>query len=442
MGRVVTRGVLVVCLALAGGCRLGFDDVDGDDDGDDVAGVPRISVTVSGGAGYGTVVGPNGMSCTAGTCSVDVDAGTRVTLRGLAATDRWFAGWSGACGGNFDCELVVTGDVAIDAEFTDRPNRVFVTSTAVDGAIGGPAGADTMCQEAAMNAGLGGAWAAYVSDEAGRSAMDIVAGSRGWIRIDGAPVADSPASFVDGPLIFVPRLDEYGDDVESAEVYTGSDGGGPVMATHCAGWTSNAPVDSGAAIRAHWGSTFATRHFETSCDTPAHLLCIESGRNVPVAARPDTGRIAFVTSADWTPGGGRAAADALCASEAGQSSLPGTYLAALATSTETIASRFSPGPPWRRIDGVRLTRGNTLFVSDFLDVAPELDRAGQVVVNDFWTGALTFDALAESNGNCNDWTVGDQTADGDMHFTTSTWVGSPAKREPCDSAVPLLCLQE
>jgi hypothetical protein len=430
----------VVSLVLAGGCRLGFDDLGNGDDGDDVAGAPRLTVTMVGSGGM--VVGPNGFSCTTGTCSVELDAGTPVTLRGLAQTGRWFAGWSGPCGGNFDCAITVDADVIVEAEFTDRPNRAFVTSAAFDGAIGGASAADQRCSESATSAGLDGTWVAYVSDGIDRNAVDLLAGSRGWIRTDGAPIADSPTQFVNGPLAFVPRLDEFGDDLQDVLVYTGSMNGVMVDASHCLGWTSNDPANAGAVIGTEWGSTFATWAFPQPCDALHHLLCVETGKTVPVVVRPDHGRIAFVTSGEWTPGGGRGAADALCASEAAQSTLPGTYLAALATSTETIADRFAPGLPWRRIDGVRLTRTSTLFVEDFLDVAPERDRAGQVVANDFWTGAMSFDTLAESNGNCNDWTVGDTSALGDMHFTTNTWVGSPAKREPCDWAVPLLCLQE
>jgi hypothetical protein len=427
---------------MAAGCRLGFDDLPDDDAGDDIAGIPRLTVTVTGPAGYGMVVGPNGLSCAAGdTCVVDVDAGTTVTLRGLAATDRWFAGWSGPCGGNFDCELRIDTDVTIDAELTDRPNRVFVTSTAVDGAFGGVGAADTLCATSATNAGLGGTWVAYISAAGVRDAADLLVGSRGWVRLDGAPVADSPGQLADGPLAFVPRLDEYGDDVGSAEIYTGTRAGAAV-AGHCNGWTSNLDTDDGAIVGADWGSSFAFDNRNEECNVPHALLCVEVGRNVPIAIKPDTGRIAFVSTAPWVPGGGRAAADALCAGEATTAGLPGTYLAAIATSTETIASRFTPGMPWRRVDGVRLTRDATLFVRDYLDVAPELDRVGQVVMADFWTGAPSFDQVAESNGNCNDWTVGDLSAMGDMHFTTSTWMGSPAKREPCDWAVPLLCLQE
>jgi hypothetical protein len=427
----------IVCVLAAGCGRFSFDP--GADDGDDAPpGSARITVTVTGGDGL--VVGPAGLSCSTGTCSVDVPIGAPATLRGLAETGSWLAGWSGACGGNFDCDFVADGNVAVVATFSPRPNRVFVTSQTVDGAFGGADAADLLCATSAQSAGLDGTWVAYVSDSTIEAGARI-AGSRGWIRVDGAPVGDSPGSLTDGPIVFPARLDEYGDDVGVAAIYTGTIAGA-IADDCCLDWSSNLATDLGSVVYAHWGSTLAFDGWGESCEAQAHLLCVEIGRIVPVAIAPASGRLAFVTAAMWTPGGGRDGADALCASEAAAAGVPGTFLAALATSTETIASRFAPGAPWRRVDGVRLTRGPTMFGADYLDVAPELDLQGRVVVNDYWTGARRFDALPDPGGNCGDWTIGDTSSDGDMHFTTSTWVGTPAKREPCDSAVALLCLEQ
>src|SRR5262245_51674613 len=107
-------GWLGIC-ALAGCGRMGF----GDDGGDDVVVGPRLTIRFAG-TGGGTIVGDGGIQCSA-TCTVDVTAGSTITLRGAAATESWFAGWAGPCGGNFTCPVSIpdgsTDELTIDAEF-------------------------------------------------------------------------------------------------------------------------------------------------------------------------------------------------------------------------------------------------------------------------------------------------------------------------------------
>src|SRR5688572_26304070 len=133
MGRLSACAVLLVACG-----RMGFDEAPDDPPIEDVA---RVIVQYNGMAG-GMVVGPDGFTCTGQTCTLDVVPGTAVTLRGLAATNTWFAGWTGPCGGNFNCDLQVDADITVIADFSPMPNRVFITSTKTDGAFGGVAAAD------------------------------------------------------------------------------------------------------------------------------------------------------------------------------------------------------------------------------------------------------------------------------------------------------------
>src|SRR5258706_13979181 len=116
-------------LALLGACRMGFDDVAAtsspDASGGDASTTARITVQRNG-PGLGTVVGPNGFSCASASCTFEVDKGTTVTLRGLAATNAWFEGWTNLCGGNFECAFDAQNDATIIADFTATPNRVFI----------------------------------------------------------------------------------------------------------------------------------------------------------------------------------------------------------------------------------------------------------------------------------------------------------------------------
>ena len=429
-------------MVLLASCRIGFDAAPQSSPDADTVDVPdgfaRIEVEHVG-AAAGTVLGSNGFTCTMGACVLAVPIGTSVWLRGVVASDAWFAGWTGKCGGNFECRFDASGDVTIQAEFSPLPNRTFVTSTTTDGAFGGIAGADAICSARATAAGLTGNFVAYVSDSTA-TATSRLASSRGWVRVDGAPFADAPTAFSNGQVVFPIRFDEYGNDLGTVTVFTGT-AGGTAAPKHCLDWTSNLATEGGAGTLSQFASA-AMDGGSMACDQQRHLLCVETGRTVPVLIHPDLeSPLAFATRALWTPGGGRASADAVCAADAASAGLPGTFLATVATSTESIASRFAPGAVYRRIDGVRLLRDPGLFTTDYLDVPPDRDPIGGLVSNDYWTGVLRWNTPAQLTSNCSDWTDGGATVDGEMHYTAFTDLRSSAKREPCATPLPLLCLQ-
>ena len=431
------RRVTTILWFALGACRMGFDDIEpGGDDG--VSTTARITVQHNG-PDLGTVVGPNGFTCTTGTCVLDVEKGTPVMLRALASNNAWFFGWTNVCGGNFDCAFTATEDATIVADFTPTPNRVFVTSTTVDGSFGGIAAADAMCSSRAAAAGLSGTFIAYLSDST-TNALTRIGASRGWVRRDGAPFADDPTAFSTGKVVFPPRLDELGNDIGNVNIYTGTSYG-VTSTTLCTDWTDNAAGSMGGIAQTQYASS-SVYAASRACSTQGHILCVETGRNETVQARPNTGKLAFSTKNAWTPGGGRDSADAFCASEAAAAGLSGTFLAAIATTTESIASRFTPGNTYRRVDGVRLVRAPGLFDVTWLDVPPELDQFGSLIGADFWSGIDRFNQTAVPADNCNDWTDSSATLSGKMHFTTRTDVSSPTKADPCSSAVSLLCLEE
>jgi hypothetical protein len=400
-----------------------------------------LRVTVENTGTGGTITGPNGFTCVDPICALDVLPGTVVSLRGLAATDTWFAGWSSdQCGGNFDCELTVDTNLVVKAEFSATPNRIFVTSTTTDGAMGGIAGADAICAARANAASLNGTFIAYISDGT-TSALSRVVGSRGWVRVDGAPYADAPTAFGTGEIVFPPRLDEFGNDLGNVIVFSGTNNGN-VNANRCLEWTSSDGAEDGFVNETGFGSD-SVGGFQAACSQQAHLLCVETGRAIQVATRFDTGKQSFMSRSGWAPGGGRASADAHCASQAASAGLTGTFLAAIATTTESIKSRFSPTAVYRRPDGVRLLRTSGVFANDWLDVSPELDQLGASLRADFWTGTQRFDQVSASGAdNCNDWNDAVDTSSAIQHWTTNTNLADPAKTGGCDGAVPILCLEQ
>ena len=155
-----TASVIAIAIAAVGCGRYGFEG----DDGDDAPDAPRLVITVTDDGGRGTVLGPDGITCTE-TCDYPLPIGATLTLRGIPETGDWLAGWdSASCGGNFDCVFTVPDgydeDVEIAAVFRPRPNRTFISSTSFDGAFGGTAAADAECQTRAESAGLDGDWMA------------------------------------------------------------------------------------------------------------------------------------------------------------------------------------------------------------------------------------------------------------------------------------------
>jgi hypothetical protein len=439
-----TPSIVAALVATLAATACGRFGIGGDDEpGDDTPDVARITITVSELGGTGMVVGNSGISCSTGMCEVEVEPGTELHLRGLAQTGAWFRGWrSPACGGNFGCDFTTTGqDVEITAEFYPRPNRMFVSSSVHAANFTDLAVPDQACAARAAEAGLDGTWIAYVSSST-RHAADRLAASRGFIRMDGAPIADTPARFAQGPLSFVPRFDEMGFEILEATIFTGTWGETPSDGT-CQNWTSNLDTEYTGVSSTTWGTRFAYGGNDV-CSAERHFLCVETGKNVAsVQPIPDTGKISFLSTALWAPGptSSVATADAICQTEAENGGFTGTFLAALATTTKSIAERFEPGSIWTRPDGVRLLRSDELFTTNYLDVAPELDLSGAVILNDYWTGTDRFSLRATPSVNCNDWTDNTTTRLGAMHFTSTTDVSRPAKYESCATALPLLCLQ-
>src|SRR5262245_12432676 len=88
-------------------------------------------------------------------------------------------------------DIVVTSNVAFVTTRTLNPST-----------FGGLAGADAICQATADQAGLPGTYIAWLSTTT-TNAVDRLAGSRGWVRTDGVPFADTPADIAAG-RIFAP----------------------------------------------------------------------------------------------------------------------------------------------------------------------------------------------------------------------------------------------
>jgi hypothetical protein len=291
--------------------------------------------------------------------------------------------------------------------FDPAHNIAFVTSTVHDPLTFGSdgAGADAICRQTATAAGLAGEYRAYVATTS-VPATDHLGNSRGWIRVDGKPVADLVTDLQSGHLLYPLRVDENGEDLGPGfiTVATGADLDGQASSSgNCGDWTAVAAATYSSGSPSASGTAWveATPNL---CTNLAHLYCFGVGLSSPLEVTPAPGRLAFVTVQSYAPtsGLGLQGADDLCASEATAAQLPGTFKALLGTSTASAISRFDiSGPTWVRTDGIPLADSALAFANADLTASPSVTALGtEAAVDNAMTGG---DINVVGLNTCADW---------------------------------------
>lgn len=418
-------------------CRFGFDPVvpvggDGaSGDGPLVSG--RVDVTI---IGKGAVTAP-GLACDSA-CAVDAPG--PVTLTATAAQGWNLVGMSAPCGAQATC--TVPPGTAVTATFVMAPitaNRVFLTSTLAPTTTG-VAGLDAFCQARATAGSLPGTFIAFVSTST-QDASARLAGSRGWVRMDGLPIIDQVS---DLGLDSQPRavvFDELGAPHEGEFAVTGSVASGLRFTGYtCSDWSVSGTTDTGGI--SDGAGQFLLSGVGASCK--ASVYCFETGKSVPVSLHPPAfpvGRYVFITTNAFTPGpGGIASADAQCQGEATAASLPGTYRALLATTTQSAVDHLgSIAGTWRRPDGIVVTRTSlTQFPHDATLSVNAAGATRAAFLSAF--GATSTTTVGTSAGTCNDWT--DPTGTGLAVLQTFRFPFSGlSPGYGCNSQWPLVCAQ-
>lgn len=298
-------------------------------------------------------------------------------------------------------------------------NRVFVTSTRHPASgLGGREGGDEVCAARAAAAGLDGTFVAYLSN-VGAPAFERLDRARGWVRVDGRPVADLPSAIREGSRKLHPILtDEHGaliryDGDGSPEldyIATGTQANGEASWATCGDYTASGSVATGSAH--HVSGSFSYR-INQDCDTAWRYYCFQIDHAEPLVITPAHGRTAFVSVTPFTPGAGRGAADAICQADADANNIEGTFLALLPLRDEPGAARFdADGPRWVRLDGIELAPN----ARDFLDaraMAPlNVNARGEQIGGDVRTGVdyRPSEANTANRQFCEDWTSSAGTA--------------------------------
>jgi hypothetical protein len=356
----------------------------------------RLSITV---VGRGVVV--VGSQVCATSCELDLSAPVTIAAR---AAEAWqFDGFSAPCGTAATCTPPL-GSMLV-ATFSRAPitaNLVFITSSAPQLSASGVVGLDAYCQSTAATAGLAGTYVAFVATSTS-TITERLAGARGWVRLDGLPVLDQASDLnLNAGLPRGVLFDETGTALINTMFMTGLHANGStVVDATCADWTATDVMTSEGG-RSDSGSTYM--YSMSVYDCVQRISCFGVDRNVPVDLHPQPypyGRHVFV-SAPFTIGGGLPAADAQCQADASAAGLPGTFRAALATTTASAATRIgSLAGTWRRPDGIVVTHQG-------LDQLPLLSAvnvdASGTAIRVAWTyvGALSWTEIGTST--CADWT--------------------------------------
>jgi hypothetical protein len=404
----------VVAVALLAGCSsiLGIREptlLDGGADPENFT----LTVLASGGAATTRTVtsGEGSIDCGA-TCSHAYAGGTQVTLTATAGSGKGlvFQGWTGDCAASTNaptCTIVMSQTRNVGATFA-AVNYVFVSAATFDTSTG-VLGGDTLCKAEATARGFPDAshYVAWLSD-LNAPAVGRIQTARGWVRLDGLPVLDSPNDVT--RILYPPRLGALGQDLTSVRVVTGTDATG-ASAANCLNFGTNAAMQMAAIGQPGSGAGGWTNVGPVPCDaTDLHVYCFGTAAVTQVVPPAVSGRLAFVSDGTFDPSTGRGAADALCQREATAGGLPGTYLALVSLIAEAASQRFdTTGPVWVRRDGVQLTaRPSDLFAGDGLVAAFDVTGTTKYLdhTDRIWTGSDKPNTAGMFiSSTCEDWSM-------------------------------------
>jgi len=324
-------------------------------------------------------------------------------------------------------------------------NVAFVTSRSyAAGTFGGLAGADAICANHAAGAGLAGTYVAWLSSSTGDARVRLGA-ANGWARPDGVPVASTVAELSAGRLFFPPNRDENGVRVSAGlRVITATTTNGGYAAD---GDCNNFSSTTGTVA---YGDPDTTLLFSSwdymACSEPGALYCFGVDHTTGFTIEPAIGRRAFISKrACGTSQSGRTACDQVCQADATDAGLTGTYLAALALTTEPASARYDRlAATWVRTDGIPLaTSADDFLAGRYLTT---LDRTadGTPLALTAWTGVAnggTFDSLASEN--CTNWASTAVAKAGDLGAPFSVrGIATGGGAGECAFPANVICLEQ
>ncbi|HVH43677.1 MAG TPA: DUF1554 domain-containing protein [Labilithrix sp.] len=169
-------------------------------------------------------------------------------------------------------------DVAITAK------RVFVTSGQLTGNMGGVAGGDNLCAQAASSAGLGGTWVAWLSTSS-KEAIDRITYDGKYIRLDGVEVVANKAQLASANLTNAISITELKtplgtDPSYTKDVWTGRNAS-KSSGSSCNDWTSSNSLEFGtrghsvATATPDWTQVPGFSNGGWGCQVACSVYCFE-----------------------------------------------------------------------------------------------------------------------------------------------------------------------
>lgn len=331
---------------------------------------------------------------------------------------------------------------------SDRANRAFITATNLPGGFGGTAAADAVCASEARGAGLTGSFVSFVASAAVPDPRARLTGSSGYVLVDGTPVGNTAESMLDGLEVFNP-ITMLADGTQltgnAQATWTGTDQNGLYTPTQtCNDWQASTTAFMATGNNVHnssWAGGSAV-----ACDNSRRFLCLETGHVASVAPVSMTGRLAFLTVGKRTTALDVTDGDMMCSTEATAAGFPGTYRAALTTSTASIESRFVvDARPFIRFDGTFVAPGDVFFTGMNLTSFVNQLSDGTYTRDSFWSGVTASPQTTSPTGQtCNDWmsvAMGADAPSGQPSHTLGSAFWS-ALLNNCDTRLHFLCVQE
>ncbi len=340
---------------------------------------------------------------------------------------------------NSDAIVDATFDGAVDA-MDVAPNYAFITSMVYTSGFGGGDGANKICKDAASQVTSGtwplpdsfiavlGITGAMPSNP--YNALELLRGSRGWIRPDGAFVADQFTDFKDNALRNALILNQNNIRT-NATIWTGLNNDGTPAPTNCNGFSITQLTGITGTIGNPELRNQTLNAGTSGCGATVMrgLLCVSTGRiaSVRPLPRPNNSRRIFLSNGTRTGASRRASFDQTCRDEAqaaGLMSAANSFVAFLPSTTASALSiaDLTPSTVFTRVDGSPIGTlagaAPLTFINQFANGTIVPTNLSQPV----WTGARPNEA-ATGASNCADWA--DQTSlgsgiVGNAHSATTT----------------------
>jgi len=348
-----------------------------------------------------TVTGPRGPLAASRPGVYTVPLGTRVTLAAAPKPGNHFAGMSS----NVQRDAGLTGGLNVNRTQTATVSFLPITHNLVFASsrpfspTAGIATYDQACNDLAQAVGIDPlsypfmAWMSTLQEGAGQR----IAGYRGFVRMDGRPVADD----LTGEVRYYPiSVDETVQPAYGTHAFTGTDSSGQVLLA-CNGWSQAASLATTGAING--GPDYWTADSSSPCSAPLPIYCVM--RKFRAAFTPPTapGKLIFLSDGFLDLGAGVAAADALCDAEkpAGR----GRMVALLGTTTAPAASRLVLTASYVRGDGQLVGSGGDLALGQPLTgLWVHADGSSVRTDRQVVTGGKMPDKMVMAENNCRDLT--------------------------------------